>query len=148
MKGSYDELGLRKNWEGNLLKYDNHSWHLHLNPYVDHYHSSSSLFSFFFSSSCSSSCSWWPWKFVDFFYTDVNECTESTHNCRTHFFCVNTPGSFGCAYNYTRESCQGKKSVSHEFMDIPWYLKEMNSNQCNWPPVLSNPEWKWYYSEE
>ena len=75
-------------------------------------------FLIFFSSSCSSSYSWCPWKFVDFFYTDVNEYTESTHYCRTHFYCVNAPSSFGCAYNYSRESCQGKKSVSHVFLDI------------------------------
>ena len=35
------------------------------------------------------------------FLADVNESTESTHNCGLHFICVNTPGSFRCTYNYS-----------------------------------------------
>ena len=90
------------------MKYDSHHViFILISPYVYRYHSFSSL------------SSWCPSEFVHSFFADVNECTESTHNCRIHFKCINTPGSFGCAYNYSRESCQGKKSMYHVFMDIP-----------------------------
>ena len=98
------------------MKYDSHHViFILISPYVYRYHSFSSLSSFF-SSTCSSSCSWCPSEFVHSFFADVNKCTESTHNCRIHFKCVNIPGSFGCAYNYSRESCQGKKSMYYVFM--------------------------------
>ena len=71
--------------------------------------------SLFFPSICgsssSSSCS--SLMLVDYFFTDVDECTASTFVCGIHFNCINTPGTYRCEYKYSGESCQGKKSTYH-----------------------------------
>ena len=47
-------------------------------------------------------------------FSDINECTASTHNCESSATCVNNPGSFTCtcAAGYSLKSnglgCDGK----------------------------------------
>ena len=50
------------------------------------------------------------------FFTDINECTTSAHDCHTEAICSNTDGSFTCNCNqgYTGdgEDCAGRFSIS------------------------------------
>ena len=89
-------------------------------------------------------------NFFYIFFADVNECKESTHNCRKHFICVNTPGSFGCAYNYSRESCQGKRSLCHVFINISYVKKKKYGIVASAidPPPPNNVKGKWSYSKD
>ena len=47
-------------------------------------------------------------------YTDIDECTEGTHNCHANAQCMNNEGSFTCMCNpgFTGNgtSCQSKMS--------------------------------------
>ena len=50
------------------------------------------------------------------FFTDINECTTSAHDCHAEAICSNTDGSFTCNCNqgYTGdgEDCAGMFSIS------------------------------------
>ena len=87
----------------------------------------SSLFfpSSYGSSSSSSSCS--SLMLVDYFFTDVDECTASTSVCGIHFNGINTLGSYRCEYKYSGESCHGKKSTYHVFLFVAAQLNSFEA---------------------
>ena len=56
------------------------------------------------------------WQTTLDFFTDINECTTSAHDCHAEAICSNTDGSFTCNCNqgYTGdgEHCAGMFSIS------------------------------------
>ena len=55
-----------------------------------------------------------------YFSSDIDECTDGTHNCDPNASCGNIPGTFTCTCNpgYTGDgmSCTGKFFVTIKFL--------------------------------